>query len=66
LGQGRAAAFFLIQRSDAEIFRPNEETDPDFAKNLREAVGKGVEVYAYTSRVNLDGVFLGDRVQVDL
>jgi sugar fermentation stimulation protein A len=66
LEHGRAAVFFLIQRPDANSFRPNEETDPDFAVNLREAEKKGVEVYAYTSWVNLDGVFLGNRVQIDL
>ena len=65
LEHGRAAVFFLIQRPDANSFRPNEETDPDFAANLSEADKKGVEVYAYTSHVNLDGVFLGNRVPID-
>jgi sugar fermentation stimulation protein A len=65
LEHGRAAVFFLIQRPDANSFRPNEETDSDFAANLSEADKKGVEVYAYTSHVNLDGVFLGNRVPID-
>jgi sugar fermentation stimulation protein A len=65
LEHGRAAVFFLIQRPDANSFRPNKETDPDFAANLSEADKKGVEVYAYTSHVNLDGVFLGNRVPID-
>ncbi len=66
LTQGRSAIFFLIQRSDPNSFRPNMETDPDFAANLEEANRKGVEVYAYSSRVNFDGVFLGSRVPIDL
>jgi sugar fermentation stimulation protein A len=66
LTQGRSAVFFLIQRPDANNFRPNIETDPDFAANLKEANRKGVEVYAYSSRVDFDGVFLGSRVPVDL
>lgn len=66
LTQGRSAIFFLIQRSDANSFRPNMETDPDFAANLEEANRKGVEVYAYSSRVDFDGVFLGSRVPIDL
>ena len=66
LTQGRSAVFFLIQRPDANSFRPNMETDPDFAANLKEAKGKGVEVYAYTSRVDFDGVFIGSRVPIDL
>ncbi len=66
LTQGRSAVFFLIQRSDANRFRPNMETDPDFAANLEEANREGVEVYAYSSRVDFDGVFLGSRVPIDL
>ncbi len=66
LTQGRSAVFFLIQRPDADRFRPNRETDPDFAANLKEANRAGVEVYAYTSRVDFDGVFLGSRVPIDL
>jgi DNA-binding sugar fermentation-stimulating protein len=42
------------------------ETDPDFAANLEEANREGVEVYAYSSRVAFDGVFLGSRVPIDL
>ena len=66
LTQGRSAVFFLIQRSDANSFRPNMETDSDFATNLKEANREGVEVYAYSSRVDFDGVFLGSRVPIDL
>jgi sugar fermentation stimulation protein A len=66
LSQGRSAVFFLIQRPDVKTFRPNFETDPVFAENLKEAHKKGVEVYAYSSRVDFEGVFLGDRVPIDL
>lgn len=66
LERGRAAAFFLIQRADAECLEPNEEADPKFAANLREAHIRGVEVYAYTSEVTLMGVFIGERVPVIL
>ena len=66
LTHGRSAVFFLIQRSDANSFRPNMETDPDFATKLKEVNRKGVEVYAYSSRVDLNGVFLGSRVPIDL
>jgi len=66
LGQGRSAVLFLIQRPDVSSFRPNVETDPDFAASLKEAKEKGVEVYAYSSQVDFDGVFLGCRVPIDL
>lgn len=63
---GRTAAFFLIQRDDAECLKPNEEADPEFAASLREAHRRGVEVYAYTSDVTLDGVSVKERVPVVL
>ena len=48
----RAAVAFVIQRSDARYFAPNEEADTHFCKALREAARVGVEVYAYTCSVN--------------
>ncbi len=63
---GRAAVLFVIQRSDAESFMPNEETDPRFAQTLREAVDLGVEVYAYNSRVTFRGITMSRRVPVML
>ena len=64
LALGRAAAFFLIQRHDARRLRPNDAADPEFGKNLREAARRGVEVYAYSSKVTFEGVFINERVQV--
>lgn len=42
----RACVFFVIQRTDAAVFAPNDETNPKFGEALREAATKGVEVYA--------------------
>jgi sugar fermentation stimulation protein A len=47
----RAAAVFVVQRSDAVGMRPHDESDPDFGRVLREVVGRGVEVYAYACSV---------------
>jgi len=47
----RAAAFFVIQRQDADAFRPHHTADPAFAEALRDAKAHGVEVYAYNCRV---------------
>jgi sugar fermentation stimulation protein A len=66
LGEGRTALFFLVQRSDAHSLRPNRATDPVFADTLMEAAHVGVEIYAYNSVVTLDGVYLGERVAVEL
>ena len=63
---GRASVFFLIQRADSIKFRPNEETDPELAATLRAAHAEGVEVYAYSSIVTLEEVFLDRRTPVEL
>ena len=66
LEKGRSALFFLIQRSDADLFSPNDEADPLFSSALREAVELGVEVYAYNSEVTLEGISVGKRVHIEL
>ena len=66
LAQGRAAILFIIQRPDAESFRPNEATDPTFAETLREASNLGVEVYAYKTDVSIERIVLNQSVQVML
>ncbi|MEE9600243.1 MAG: DNA/RNA nuclease SfsA [Thermoplasmata archaeon] len=62
----RAAILFVVQRPDVAIFRPNDESDPEFAAALRQAHLRGVEVYAYRSR--FDGVDLVDfeAIQISL
>lgn len=42
----RACVLFIVQRTDASVFAPNDETDPEFGKALRDAFFKGVEIYA--------------------
>ena len=42
----RAAVLFIVVRSDAVSFRPNEEACPSFARYLREAKAAGVQVIA--------------------
>jgi sugar fermentation stimulation protein A len=49
----RCAVVFVIQRSDAFAFAPNDATDEAFGEALREAHRRGVEVYAY--RCDFDG-----------
>jgi sugar fermentation stimulation protein A len=47
----RAVVAFVVQRPDAEGFRPHDEADPEFGRALRRAARQGVEVYAYACRV---------------
>jgi len=61
---GRSALVFLIQRNDAVALSPNEAADPEFSNALRQALLKGVEVYAYDSKVTLEGISINRRVPV--
>lgn len=62
----RSAVIFVIQRVDARIFSPNDETDPKFGRTLRAAASRGVEVFAYSCAVGHDMTRLHKRVPVEL
>jgi len=62
----RACVLFIIQGTDSHVFSPNDETDPQFGKTLRETATKGVEVYAYYSEFVGDRITLKERVKVEL
>lgn len=62
----RAAVIFVIQRNDANIFKPNEFTDPVFSQSLCQAAAKGVEVYALACEVTLNAVRLKDYIPVQI
>jgi len=66
LAQGRACVVFIVQRDDAELFRLFEERDPDFAGAIEKAVEEGVEIYAYTCNVDLQGIRIKDSIPVVL
>jgi len=48
----RACLLFIVQRTDAHVFAPNDETDPEFGKALRDAAKEGVEIYAYKMEIS--------------
>lgn len=62
----RACIVFLVQRPDAMIFSPNDDTDPAFGEALRLAAKKQVEIYAYLSRFDGRFVELLNRIRVDV
>ena len=62
----RAAVVFVVQREDAAYFRPHDASDPAFGAALRRAAAAGVEVYAYTCRVNEREIVLQQRIPVVL
>lgn len=62
----RAAVVFVIQRGDAELLIPDEESDPHFCETLRRAVDGGVEALAYRCSVSRSEIAIHGRVPVVL
>ncbi|NMB33562.1 MAG: DNA/RNA nuclease SfsA [Clostridium sp.] len=51
-GKG-AGVVFIIQRDDADILKPNDTTDRKFGDSLRKAEDMGVDIHAYTCRIDV-------------
>lgn len=62
----RAVQFFFCSRTDAISFRPADDIDPDYSKELRKAARNGVEVLARRADITLQGITMGPPVPVDL
>ena len=61
-----AYVLFVIQMSDVKYLHPNDVTDPEFGKALREAAANGVEVLAVDCTVAIDQMNIGQFVPVKL
>jgi len=61
-----AYVLFVIQMTDVKYLHPNDVTDPEFGKALREAAAGGVEVLAVDCRVTIDEMHIGEFVPVEL
>ena len=61
-----AYVLFVIQMTDVKYLHPNDTTDPEFGKALREAAANGVEVLAVDCRVAIDEMNIGQFVPVAL
>ena len=63
----RAVVFFVIQNPNGNSFRPNWDSDPEFAETLAIAEKKGVEILVYKCENSLDKVeLLGKAIEYDL
>lgn len=60
----RAAALFVVQRSDCTRFRPAADLDPAFAQAFRDARAAGVEMHAHACAMSPDAVVLADTVAI--
>lgn len=65
-GGDRAAAVFVVQRPDARLLVPGEETDPGWLAALGRAESAGVEIMGFSCRVTLERVDILRRIQVSL
>jgi len=57
---------FVIQMADVKYLHPNDTTDPEFGKALREAAANGVEILAVDCHVTVDEMKIRDFVTVTL
>ena len=57
---------FVIQMSDVKYLHPNDATDPNFGKALREAAAAGVQVLAVDCAVTEDSMTIGNFIPVIL
>lgn len=57
---------FVIQMGDVKYLHPNDATDPEFGKALREASAAGVQVLAVDCTVTEDSMTIGNFVPVVL
>lgn len=62
----RAVIFFLVQRTDANRFSPADDIDPDYGRQLRQSVKKGVEIITYDVSICLKGIRFGKPLPCDL
>lgn len=62
----RGVIYFLIQRMDAKLFRPADEIDPEYGRELRKAVANGVELLAYDVRITLKSIALNHALPFEL
>lgn len=61
-----AYVLFVIQMADVKYLHPNDATDPDFGKALREAASAGVRILAVDCAVTPDTMTIRNFVEVKL
>ncbi len=61
-----AYVLFVIQMADVAYLHPNDVTDPNFGKALREAAANGVEVLAMDCHITVEEMTIRNPVPVRL
>ena len=58
----RCVIFYVIQRMDAIFFQPADHIDPEYGRELRQALKHGVEILAYDTRIDLKTIRLNRKI----
>ena len=61
-----AYVLFVIQMKDVQYLHPNDSTDPEFGKALREAAAGGVQVLAVDCCITEDTMVIDQNIEVRL
>lgn len=62
----RACMLYVINREDAQSFSPAQEIDPEYARLLKQAQEKGVEILAYRCKLNEEEILLETPLSVNI
>jgi sugar fermentation stimulation protein A len=62
----RAVIFFLVQRMDADLFRPADQIDPAYGQALRHAAAAGVEIMVFDVTIDMKRITLHRRLAVEM
>ena len=61
----RAVLFYLVQRTDCMHVSVARDIDPTYAQAFSDAISSGVEVLAYDTCINPQGIDIGRPLEVD-
>jgi len=64
--KNRAVMFYLIQRMDADGFRPAHHIDPAYSQEIKRAVKNGVEIIVYDVLIDLEGISLNRKIPYEI
>jgi sugar fermentation stimulation protein A len=62
----RAVIFFLVQRSDARLFKPADHIDPAYGNELRASFQNGVEIQCFDVDLTLQGIRINNAIPWEL
>lgn len=62
----RSVIFFLIQRMDAQCFKPADHIDGEYGETLRNVLKSGVEALAYDVAIDHNRIDINKRIEIEL